>query len=755
MRKSHIKLEEGWSTFLLVLALLVTAAITIRQAELTPGTYVLPIVAGTAVIVGLLLSKSTFSPRTAHFFALVYGLFVVGYMVGTTLPEAFTWHERIINLSTRQMDWLNKAVTGGTSRDGLIFVLQTAAVFWLLGYSASWFTFRKPRVWRVVIPTGLVLLSVVYYYYGPKPLFYYMAIYIVLALLFVARTHLVAQERIWNQAEVRYEKGINLNFMRAGLIMALLLLSVAYVMPTFAANSQVNDVLSDTRGPWRDVQETWTRLFAALRAYGTTTSDPYQNSMALGGPRTISNDLVMDIYVPRELSNLYWRALPLETYEDGGWSAKNQETNLHFPDDGFLNVEPTDAREEIVQTVVNYLPNSSIIYAAPELVGSSRQIFVDSAQNEAGNELVSAVRSRFVLNLNDQYEVTSRISTADSESLQLASTDYPKWVTDTYLQVPDEITPETLALAEELTAVYDNPYDKATAVQDYLRENISYNDQIDAPPPDVEPIHYTLFESKEAYCTYYASAMAMMLRSQGIPTRIVNGYAQGDFDEETNSYRVRASNAHTWVEVYFPKYGWIQFEPTASIPVVVRQQRLANGPLDTQRDVAPIGLEDLAGFLGEDDEARFGEQPDLPGSTNSPLEIWWNRLFVWQTAVAVIILVIALLLIWAANRYNQRVEADVNRSYSRLGTWAGWLGLNFQPANTPYERADLLLTELPEGSTQVRNLTRQYVLTEFSSDHENEEGFAPQEEWRILRPLFIRKSIQKRLEQWRKKPGTQ
>ena len=752
MRKPKITLQEGWSTLLLLLALILTAAITIRQADLTPGTYVLPIVGGTAVILGLLLAKSRFSARTAHFFALIYGFIIVGYLVGTILPEAFTWHERIINLGTRQMDWLIKAFTGGTSRDGLIFVLQTAAVFWLLGYTAAWYTFRKPRVWRVVLPTGFVLLSVVYYYYGPKPLLYYLAIYIVLALLFIARTHLVAQERIWQQASVRYERSIDLNFLCAGLVVALLLLSVAYVMPTFAANTQVNDVLSDTRGPWREFQETWTRLFAALRAYGSTTSDPYQDSMALGGPRTVSNDLVMDVYVLNEMPNLYWRAIAMETYEDGGWSAKDWETRLHFPDDGYLAVEQTAAREVITQTVVNYIPNSSFLYAAPEVVGSSRQMFVDSTVDDAGNELISAVRSRFILTLGDQYEVTSRISNANVESLQSASTNYPEWVTDTYLQTPEELTPETLALAEQLTTGFDNPYDKATAVQNYLRENISYNDQIDAPPADVEPIHYTLFESQEAYCTYYASAMAMMLRSQDVPTRIVNGYAQGDFDDETNSYRVRASNAHTWVEVYFPNYGWIQFEPTASIPVVVRQQQFVDA-LSESEDAPPVDLEALEDLRGED-EARFGDQPDAAGEAAPALEVWKQRIFVWQTAVAVVILLIALLLMWVANEFNKRIEGDVTRSYSRLETWAGWLGIKFQPAKTPYERADLMLTEVPEGGTQVRNLTRQYVLRQFSPTHENEDNFNPRDEWRLLRPIFLRKSIQKRLEQWRKKPDS-
>jgi transglutaminase-like putative cysteine protease len=754
MRKLNLHLEEGWSTLILLLALLLVAAVTIMQANLTSGTHVLPVVVITAVFIGLLLAKSRFTSKTAHFMALIYGFIAIGFLVGTTLPDALPWNERILDLTSRQFNWMQKALSGGTSRDGLVFVLQTAAVFWLLGYTAAWYTFRKPHVWRVVLPTGLVLLSIVYYYYGPKPLLYNMGLYIVLALLFIARTHLIAQETIWRTASVRYEQNIRFNFMRAGLVAALVLLSVAYVMPTFAANPQVGDVLGDARGPWRDFQETWTRLFAALRAYGTTTSDPYQDSMALGGPRSVSNDLVMDIYVPRELPNLYWRAIALDTYEDGGWSTEKRDTSLHFPDDGYLTVPETAAREIITQTVVNYIPNSSFLYAAPEIIGSSRQMFVDSTMDDAGNELVSAVRSRFVLALGDQYEVVSWISNADEAGLRSASTTYPAWIQETYLQLPDSLTPETLALAAELTAPYDNVYDKATAVQNYMREHITYNDQIEAPPPDVEPIHYTLFESQEAYCTYYASAMAMMLRAEGIPTRIVNGYAQGDFDEETVSYRVRASNAHTWVEVFFPEYGWIQFEPTASIPVVVRRPSAVAAGTEGIPESPPIDLSALEALRGEGEDGflRGGDVLGENPGVQPPQIRWWDRIFVWQTAVAAAILILALILTWAANQFNKRIERDVGRSYSRLETWARWLGLSFQPANTPYERADLLAAEAPEGKVPIRRLTRQFVLRQFSPAHENEPGFNPRSEWQMLRPLLLRKSIRKQLQRLQKKP---
>src|SRR5690606_29388818 len=206
---------------------------------------------------------------------------------------------------------------------------------------------------------------------------------------------------------------------------------------------------------------------------------------------------------------------------------------------------------------------------------------------------------------------------------------YPEWVSGRYLQLPDTITPETVALAEELAGDLTNPYDKSIAIRDYLRANIEYNDQIDAPPEGVDPVHHVLFNAPEAYCTYYASAMAVMLRSQGVPARLVSGYALGDYDEPSQSYRVRAVNAHTWVEVFSPSYGWIHSEPAASMPVAERPTS-SGGDLASVVDEAAAGEpesllppEDLLdNALGEgelDNPSDLGSQADDGGQIT-----WWQ-----------------------------------------------------------------------------------------------------------------------------------
>lgn len=737
------RLQEGLPSLFLVWAMLLVASVAVLQADLVDGMHILPIVATLAMLAGWLLAKSIFSDRTAHLFAFIYGLFFVFFLVGSTVPYDGPWRERVLDLLGRQVEWLQKAFSGGTSRDGIIFVIQTTALFWLLGYLASWYTFRRAHVWRVVIPTGIVLLSVVYYYNGPRPLLVYLAIYTLLALVFVAITHLTAEQTEWRKAAVRYDRAIQFDFLRAGLLAALLALLLAWSMPALKASTTVSEAIAGAGGPWRAFQDTWTRLFSSLRSYGAGTSDPYQDTLVLGGPRSVGKTLVMDVQVDKELPyGVYWQAIVYDTYENGGWRAAENEVEelIHYPDDGPLNVPASMSRTDINQVVTNYLPNSSFLYAAPEVISSDRQMIIDGTFDPEGQTLVTSLRSRFILRQGDQYQVTSRVSVADATSLQTDTTNYPQWVQERYLQLPDTVTPATVALAERLTAGLSNPYDKAIAVRDYLRTTIDYNDQINAPPDGVDPVDYVLFNLQEGYCTYYAAAMAVMLRSQGVPARLVSGYALGEYEEATQSYRVRAENSHTWVEVFFPTYGWIHFEPTQSIPVAERPSS-GSGPLSgaATEPVAP-NPEDMFPLEGLDDfesgDGLLGDLEDQSAGQTAIDGITW-----WQIGLGVILLAGAGVAVFAGFNYNRRIESDVDRSYGRLGDWARWLNIPWRATQTPYEQADSLVAVVPEGQQPVRNLTRQYVLQRFSPAKTTDENFDPLLEWKQLRPLLLKRRL--------------
>jgi hypothetical protein len=169
-----------------------------------------------------------------------------------------------------------------------------------------------------------------------------------------------------------------------------------------------------------------------------------------------------------------------------------------------------------------------------------------------------------VLQRGESYTATSLMSSATASQLRNAGENYPQWVRETQLYVPPSVPSRVFALARQVIdeAGAVTPYDKAKAVERWLRANITYDEDIPQPPPGQDPVDWVLFDYRRGYCNYYASAMIMMLRSQGVPARMGAGFAEGEWDG--SRFVVRERDAHTWVEVYFPGYGWIEFEPTAA-----------------------------------------------------------------------------------------------------------------------------------------------------------------------------------------------
>jgi hypothetical protein len=146
------------------------------------------------------------------------------------------------------------------------------------------------------------------------------------------------------------------------------------------------------------------------------------------------------------------------------------------------------------------------------------------------------------------------------ESLRRDTEAVPGYLEE-YLQVPVGQDPRVEALARDITAGAGNHYDRARRIESYLREN--YGHTLDVrQEPGVSPLESFLFEEREGHCEFFASAMVIMLRTLGIPARLVNGFQRGDWNDLDNYFIVRQRHAHAWVEMFFPSWGWVSFDPT-------------------------------------------------------------------------------------------------------------------------------------------------------------------------------------------------
>jgi hypothetical protein len=166
-----------------------------------------------------------------------------------------------------------------------------------------------------------------------------------------------------------------------------------------------------------------------------------------------------------------------------------------------------------------------------------------------------------------------------------------------------DFSPRFADLAQMLIENLTTPYEKTVAITNYLRSELEYVDRMPLAPIDRDPIEWALFDQKQGFCNYYASAEVLMLRSLGIPARLAVGYAHGE--RESNSgriqYTVRLRDAHAWPEVYFPGIGWVEFEPTANQDPLIR-------PTDPSDE--GISLEEELRLLRQERQSE-APQPDI------------------------------------------------------------------------------------------------------------------------------------------------
>ncbi len=271
---------------------------------------------------------------------------------------------------------------------------------------------------------------------------------------------------------------------------------------------------------------------------------------------------VMHIEIQNDLQGGYdlkWRGIALSNFDGRVWSNSYEQTQLRPTGDGIYRLAPLPSRGA---TAVGRTIHYRVLM---EPLGTNVFFLADRPQSLAGNfRQVSMDSGGAVYDLDtehpiNRYDAESQLVVPDVDELRLASNLAPAGM-DAYLKLP-LLDIRISKLAEDITAVAPSNYDKAVAVERYLSTHFGYTLELPRTLP-ADPLANFLFERKKGHCEYFASSMAVMLRSLHIPSRIVTGFRGGEFNDLTGQYVVRASDAHSWVEAYFPGSGWIAFDPT-------------------------------------------------------------------------------------------------------------------------------------------------------------------------------------------------
>jgi protein-glutamine gamma-glutamyltransferase len=310
--------------------------------------------------------------------------------------------------------------------------------------------------------------------------------------------------------------------------------------------------------------------FARSNEFSTGFSD--QVRLGQIGEIQQSNSLVMHIQIDGDSRGVYdlkWRGVTLNVFDGKTWFNPHAQHVVSSMGSGRFLLLQNSTQGRRPQTTVLAQPIHYRVLMEPLI--SNVFFLAPTARLLQGNyRLLSMDNGDAVFDLDPEhpvsrYEATSDISQPSPGQLRTASNDYPPEILLNYLQLP-RVDDRVPSLAKQITASADNNYDKAAAVERYLRTHFGYTLQLPRTVPR-DPVANFLFERKQGHCEYFASAMAIMLRTLGIPSRVVNGFRTGEFNDLTSQYLVRGSNAHSWVEAYFPGYGWISFDPTPAAPM--------------------------------------------------------------------------------------------------------------------------------------------------------------------------------------------
>jgi transglutaminase-like putative cysteine protease len=573
-------------------------------------------------------------------------------------------------IMTRLQAWLLAFVEGQPSFDPVAAALVWNAIVWLVAAWAGWVIEARQNTLLAVLPA--ILLSVSTLAYGRRTSF---ALYLMLGslLLLLAVVRQEQREQAWVESDAAFpaKKGRQIIFVSLLVTLALVLfsaftssISIRRIQEwisehTKSSAQQENGNLGKSLGiiPGSTAAPD---VFKAARNPGLP-----QEHLIGSGPE-LSQRVVMTIAV-KDLSSLsqagqtlplYWRSYTYDIYTGIGWRVSGIEPKFYDAESP-IQADQRQGQVMIQQDVHPVEDLGGTVYTAGE------PVTIDLKSEAAWRSFDDLFGLQ--LEKSSTYRSLSAIPQVDKRKLRAAGQRYPDWLRERYLSLPSSVPDRVRALAIELTASEPTPYDRAKAIERYLR-TFPYSLDVPHPPSSREVADYFLFDLQQGYCDYYATSMVVLTRAAGVPSRLAMGYANGTYNLNSKRFVVTEADAHSWVEIYFPNIGWVPFEPTASRPQLEREKPA----FIVQPSVSP---------------------PPVVSQERTTPRVWGWLFSGIGTAGIVGLLWVLFVEVQLRRMSEQKVAIEVYRRMRRFGKS---LDVESPSSDTPYEFTNALINRLQE-----------------------------------------------------------
>ncbi|HXH22031.1 MAG TPA: transglutaminase domain-containing protein [Dehalococcoidia bacterium] len=726
---------EELVTFVIVFIVFMAVVQSIDSANWVDEMPSLYPIALFGLVLGIVLAKTPLNELIAHTLALLTGAAAV--VIGSTGDLQGSLEVRVRELYDRMDLWFTALTTGGISNDNLPFVVMVVALTYLTAYVSAWSLFRWYNAWIGLIPGGLALLTNISYLPGQSS--GALMVFLFGSILLVSRMHVLRRERDWRRSGTRYPDLISLHVLNVTVWVALALILFAWVLPVGSGGGLLYDVWQKATAPIAGPFQEMGRVFASIDSKKGGTVHRFGSTLPLQGEITLGGGQVAEVVPPE--APLFLRAQTYDQYTSQGWkiSGSSTITSTSWPALRALQ-SPEEARRQFRRPIsVQITPSrrQNVILSA----GQPLSVSVDSRVVYGADQSdVTSIRPSGTLNRGVEYRVEGTISSASQTRLRQAGTSYPAWIAP-YLQLPDSLPRNVVNQALDLTRGMDNAYDKATAIEQFLRTNFPVDTKIQPAPPNRDSVAYFLFDARRGYFDYHASAMVVMLRSLGIPARIAVGYVVRPADRlpDTSTYILSEANAFAWPEVYFPGLGWVEFNPTPSEPRIVR-------PGTDDSDLLPGELDELPVDELVPEDPGIPIEPATPAveqlATDEGSTLIGNILM--ALALGVLALTVAGLLgfqfAWRRGLGGLDFASQTWEKTLRLASWAR---IPAYPQETPREYTARLRHHLPEVD-DIGFLGDAYVRARYGA-----KSLSEQEKERLDSVWkAVRKNLLNRLMRW-------
>ena len=385
----------------------------------------------------------------------------------------------------------------------------------------------------MALPSAIGLLIIQHYDNGVASRIWFLAFFIFIALFLMGRLNFLQDQKSWRERRVFLSPENSIDLTSSIAIAAGLIIITAWTVPlSITRIDTVRQAWERITKPWTDFTDRMENAVSALELpSGGRPGEFFGTELELGSGFPLSDTVMFTVLAPElpfdvRPPRYYWRGRTYDYFSGGQWYTTGTTRTEFATTDTNLTIDDANTSQPLRFAFSTGESKFSLLYSPAQPVWFSRPGSYLTSPAEAALNITSWNATPSLLP-GETYQVDAVVKNPNIEELRTAGTQYPQWILDKYLQMPENFSPRIKTLAEELTAQAETPYDKTIAITRYLRENIEYAPTIPTAPRNTDALEWVLFEYKKGYCVYYASSEVMMLRSLGVPARMAVGFAQG------------------------------------------------------------------------------------------------------------------------------------------------------------------------------------------------------------------------------------